>query len=305
MKIWEYIKSHKITSLLILVIIYLLYKNSGGIVPLRPNTYDSAPMTGVSEGMSLKLGSPSYMGRGIVPPQPDYAPAPDVTDRKVISESQLSIQVKNVRDATDKIMTFAKRIGGYMVNTSLSNPGEAPSGYIVIRVPQAKFDESLIFLRSLGIKVVWENLTGEDVTDQYVDLDARIATLNRTLLKFQELFNKAVEISDILNIQREIINIQEQIDSLKGQQNFLDKSALMAKISVNLSTDEFSLPYAPTDTFRPEVIFKQAVRSLVDQLRKVGTWIIWLTVYAVVWVPVLLIVLYIKGKYSSKRTVKK
>jgi len=99
-----------------------------------------------------------------------------------------------------------------------------------------------------------------------------------------------------INIQREIINTQSQIDSYKGQQNYLDKSSQMSKITVYLSTDEFSLPYAPSESFRPEVIFKQAVRTLVTLIRKIATLIIWTLVYSVIWVPVLILILYLKRK---------
>lgn len=298
MNLWGYVKSHKLNTLLILVILYLLFKNSnGGIIPLA--NYGTTGSYSDNFAGSAKMGVSESL-RNIVPPQTDYAPAPEATDRKVIQESDMSIQVKNVREAADKIVNYAENNGGYMVNTSLSNPGEAPSGNITIRVPQTKLQATLIYLRSLGIKVVWENLTGQDVTDQYVDLDARIATLNKTLVKFREIFDKAVEVSDILNVQREIINIQSQIDSIKGQQMYLDKSAQMAKITINLSTDEFSLPYAPSDTFRPEVIFKQAVRSMVSILRQIGTAIIWLVVYSIIWIPALVIFFYFKNKKRVK-----
>jgi hypothetical protein len=97
---------------------------------------------------------------------------------------------------------------------------------------------------------------------------------------------KAEKIEDLLNVQRELINLQSQIDSLKGQQQYYEKNAEMAKLTIYLSTDELALPYAPSESWRPQVIFKQAVRSLVTSLRKVGTAIIWLAVYSVVWIPV-------------------
>lgn len=307
MKIIAWIKNNKLTTLLILVVLFLLFKkfSQRGIVPLTTDFISP----GISSDEGVELGMPAQkfgqgLSRQIAPdyyPQPEYPPQADITDRKVITDSQLSLQVKEVRTAVDDISEFAVRQGGYMVNTSVSNPGEAPSGNITIRVPQTKLNETLSYLRNLSIKVVWENLSGTDVTDEYVDLDARIATLNQTKAKFEEIFTRATEISDILNIQREIINLQSQIDSYKGQQNYLDKSAQLTKITVYLSTDEFSLPYAPSESWRPEVIIKQAVRSLVVQLRKVGTWIIWLTVFSVVWVPVLLIIFYFKKRITAKR----
>ena len=294
---FEFIKTHKVTVILLLVISLFLFKNIFVAFPFSDRTqrnYTGGYDTGISQEMNLK-SAPAFE-RNILPPSSDYAPAPEVSDRKVIRESQMSLQVKNVRTAVDEITDYAQRQDGYMVNTSISNPGEAPTGTITIRIPQTKLNDYLSFLRTLGIKVVWENISGTDVTDEYVDLAARIATLNQTQAKFEEIFTRATEISDIINIQREIINTQSQIDSYKGQQNYLDKSSQMSKITVYLSTDEFSLPYAPSESFRPEVIFKQAVRTLVTLIRKIATLIIWTLVYSVIWVPVLILILYLKRK---------
>src|SRR3989338_10482440 len=167
---------------------------------------------------------------------------------------------------------------------------------ITVRIPASKLDTTLNFLRGLSIKVVWENVYGEDVTDQYEDINAKLATLNKTKARIEALFDQAVEVSDLLGIQQEIINIESQIDSQKGRQNYLEKNAQLARISINLSTDEFSLPYAPSETWRPEAIFKQAVRSLVAQVRKVGTAFIWLAVYSVIWIPVLVLFFYLKRR---------
>ena len=97
-------------------------------------------------------------------------------------------------------------------------------------------------------------------------------------------------------MQRELINLQSQIDSIKGQQQYLEKTAELAKISLHLSTDEFSLPYAPTETFRPVVIFKQAVRSLVGTLRWVAKTAIWVGVYGFVIVPIGLVIYFVRNR---------
>ena len=188
-----------------------------------------------------------------------------------------------------------------MVNSSLSAPEDVPNANITVRIPASKLDTTLNFLRGLSIKVVWENVYGEDVTDQYEDINAKLATLNKTKARIEALFDQAVEVSDLLGIQQEIINIESQIDSQKGRQNYLEKNAQLARISINLSTDEFSLPYAPSETWRPEVIFKQAVRSLVGLLRNLATAVIWLTVYSVVIIPSVLVLRYLLRKKELKK----
>ena len=128
--------------------------------------------------------------------------------------------------------------------------------------------------------------------------NSRPSTLEKTKAKFEEILEAATEIQDILQVQREIINLQAEIDAVIGQQKYLEQSAKLARLTVYLSTDELALPYAPSETWRPVVIFRQAVRSLIYQMRKIGTALIWLAVYSVIWIPALLLIYYFKKRKS-------
>jgi len=147
--------------------------------------------------------------------------------------------------------------------------------------------------------VVSETVSGRDVTDEYVDIEARVATLLKTKAKFEEILAKAEKVQDILEVQRELINLQDQIDNFKGQQNYLEKSAQVSRVTIYLATDELALPYVPAEVWRPQVIFKQAVRSLIVVLRKMGTLIIWLGVYSVIWLPA--VGVYLVFRYWRKK----
>ena len=204
--------------------------------------------------------------------------------------------VKNVRESSDKAIDWAKSVGGYMVSSSLSQPEEAPYAYVVLRIPAKDLKPAIEYFRSLAIKVSSENLLGTDVTDEYTDIGARLETLNKTKAKFEEILSKAVAVNDILTVQRELISLQDQIDSLKGRQQYLEKTAELAKISLYLSTDEFSLPYAPSQPFRPEAIFKQAVRSLVGTLRGGAKLLIWVGVYSPIWLLILGVIWFFKRR---------
>jgi hypothetical protein len=306
MVILEWVKKNKLSSLLILVLGFLLFRGWFGNV--ITNTVGYKTSLQMSEGGYSDMAAPNGFGAGaakrsvssIMPPvYNDAAPAPEVTNRKVVQESDMSLLVKDVRDASKKIIATAEGMGGYMVSSNYSSPGESPTASIVIRVPATKLQTVLDSYRGVAIRVVSENLSGQDVTDQYVDIDARLAVLNATKAKFQDLMAKAVEISDMLNVQREIINLQSQIDSYKGQQLYLDKTAEMARVSVYLSTDEYSLPYAPSGVWRPEVVFKTAVRSLVQTVRSGVDKAIWIVVYGAIWIPVLIIGVFLYRRFKK------
>lgn len=285
-----WIKRNKLSFLLLLVVVYLVVKQSSGVRPLSQPAMLSIGGAG-EESVALK-SAPSVSS---LLPSRNYTPTTE-TDRLVVQESNLSLVVKNVRESSDKATDWAKSVGGYMVSSSLSQPEEAPYAYVVLRIPAKDLKPAIEYFRSLAIKVSSENLLGTDVTDEYIDIDSRLDTLNKTKAKFEEILSKATAVQDILTVQRELINLQDQIDSLKGRQQYLEKTAELAKISLHLSTDEFSLPYAPSQPFRPEAIFKQAVRSLVGTLRGGAKLLIWVGVYSPIWLLILGIIWFFKHR---------
>ena len=261
------------------------YPGEAGLVP--GGSLESVSTTGIK--------TPSLTSRNY-----EYTPQANVDDRLVVQESNMSLLVKDVTDVRNKIVKYAQGNGGYMVSSNVSNPQDAPSATVVVRVPSDKLEDALNYFHSLSVKVVSENLLGRDVTDQYVDIDTRIAQLERTKSRMEAILDQATEISDITNLTQQILSYQNQIDSYKGQQDALEKNAEFAKLTIYLSTDEIALPYAPSETFRPAVILKLAVRSLVKTLRGLATIGIWLGVYAVVWIPALAIYIFLK-KWLRKR----
>lgn len=296
MGIVNFIKQNKLATLLLLAVLYLLFNRSNTVIPM-PLT---APSFMEKSGVAI---SGSGVANNMMAVSDTYRQSPPPTDAKnrmVISESNLSLQVEDVAKSLTDIRQFTTGIGGYMVESNLNRPEEAASGVIVVRVPVKKMDEALNYYKGLAIKVVSENLNGTDVTDQYVDNGARLAILEKNKARFDEIMMKAVNVDEILRVQQEIFNIQSQIDSIKGQQLYLSKNAEMVRITIYLATDELALPYTPDQQWRPAVVFKEAVRGLLSSAYKLGTALIWIAVYSVIWVPVLLVILFLRRKFGKK-----
>lgn len=247
--------------------------------------------------MAMDMAAPAL---GIMPPSYPEAPPVNSPSRMVVQNSYLSLLVTNIVDTKNTILQYVTQQGGYMVSASVSNPQEAGTATVSIRIPSANLDGALAFFREQAIKVVSEELQGQDVTDEFVDIDTRILQLEQSKEKMNQLLDRATEVSDIMNINNQIINIQSQIDSLKGRQLALTQNADLTKVTLYLSTDELSLPYAPTDPFRPDVIFKLAVRSLLTHVQKLASSLIWLAVYGVVVIPLIITTYLIFRKLSKK-----
>ncbi len=311
-KILNWIKANKLSAFLILVLVYFLGKgffgNFLGVSSRMMTDYygagegygitDSAsPMMGVtrSYNSAKSIGSSSIM---------PYEPAPQVsvTNRKVITNSQMSLLVLKVKDTIEKIQDEATLKGGYAVQTNVNTPEGTETGYIVVRVPSDKLKDFLKTLRSLSVRVVNENIQGTDITDSYVDSQARLDRLSATKAKVEEILNKATTVDEIIRVQQQIFSLQDQIDSIKGQLQYMDASSKTSLITIDLSTDELSLPYAPDKPWRPEVIVKQATRSLILTVRGLAGNVIWIGVYSVIWLPALIVVLVVRKMWKARHT---
>jgi len=297
----EWVKKNKLTSVLIFVVLYFLFGQRLLSTFLGTRTLNLKTTGSVSTDsyeMLPAAGGLNITGTRSTFSQPEVAPS-ESADRLVVTETSLSLVVKTVRDSVNQVIRKAEELGGFMVNSSLTQPEEAPYAKVVVRVPADKLQEALNYYRDLAVKVSSENITGRDVTDQYEDIEAKIATLEKVKAKFESTLEIATEVQDILQVQRELISVQTQIDNLKGRADYLEKTAKLAKITLHLSTDEWSLPYTPSKPFRPGVIFKQAVRSLVLTARGIAEKAIWIFVYGVIWGPVLLLVFWWKRRQNK------
>lgn len=232
-------------------------------------------------------------------------PPSEDQNRVIIRDTGLSLQVKDVAESIRKIENITRNIGGFLIHSQLSKPESAANGSISVRVPEEKRAEAMEAFKKEAVKVVSESVNGTDVTDEYTDLQAQLQVLERTKVKFESILNQAVAVKDLLEVQRELLATQRQIDDIKGQQKFYEQSAKLSKITVYLSTDDLALPYSPSNEWRPRVIFKEAVRSLIQTIRSLGSLLIWVIVFLPIIIPVILVVRYLKKRQvkNEPRTV--
>jgi hypothetical protein len=287
-KLLSWLLNNLLVIILLIAVVYLFLLI---LSPFRNvyNTIDSRMGMEYSKSYTADFvgSSPMYYGRQPVPQM-------GITDRMTVTHSNLSLKVSNVRHSLDIIEEEVVNRGGYVVNSNLSSPEEGATGQITVRVPDDKLKEVLAILRSMSVKVVSETITGQDVTDQYMDIESRLVTLNSARDTYQNMLARAVTVEEILNVQQYLFNVQDQIDHLTGQLMYMETTSSSTLITVYLATDEFALPYTPDGAWRPELVFKQAVRSLLETVRALGSALIWIGVYAPLWAPVLVTFIIIR-----------
>ncbi len=294
----DWVKTHKLSSFLIIVLIFVLASSLQNTKSSNFSTTSVAPMMGSAEFARTDAISAPAIGKVGVYGQ--SLPPADTQTRMVTTDTNLSLKVDDVSQIISRIESVANQAGGYMINSSLSKPEGAASGTISIRIPADKRSSTLSEIRGLAVKVVSENVNGQDITDQYVDNDERLRILESTKTKFEAILADAKNVQDMMQVQSQLLSLQSQIDAIKGEQKYLEGSAKLTRLTIYLATDELALPYAPDTTWRPTLVFKEAVRSLVLSLRNVGSLAIWILVYSPDAI-VLALILWIIKKFLERK----
>lgn len=299
-----FLKKHVLVIVLGAVVVFLLVQRNGFSGTRTFNStasYDMGDSAIMESAQFSKKASPSRSSSSIVAPiAQGESVNPNQSDRKVVKNATMSLLVNDVRSAMKQISQQVSAAGGFIVSSNLSSPEEAASATISVRVPTDQLESILGQLRGMSVKVVQESVSGYDVTDQFTDSQARLKTLNDTKAKFEAMLASANTVDEILRVQQSIIQVQDQIDAIQGQLQYLENTSKTSLITIYLSTDELALPYAPSDAWRPQVVFKTAVRSLLLSLRGVANAVIWLAVYSPI-IIVGLAVLFGLNKVLQKR----
>jgi archaellum component FlaC len=217
---------------------------------------------------------------------------PGTPSRMIIKTGWLNLVVRDVLDTARKIAKFAEEKGGWVVSSNISEHEKVPSGSITVRVPAEKFDEAKDYFRSLAVRVTSEMTQSQDITEEYVDLQSRLRNLEAAESQLLELMKRTGKISEILDVHRELTNIRQQIEQIKGRMQYLEQSVKMSSITVNLALSEELLPVPPAEKWRPKYVLLQTWKNVLNFWKALSYFLIRLIVWAQVWVPAAIIVYF-------------
>lgn len=215
--------------------------------------------------------------------------APAQQERLVIKNADLSITVDDPDATIDEVSALAESLGGHVVSsntyqTYANNGVRVPEGEITIRVPSEKLNDALKAIKASALEVDRENVSGEDVTDQYVDLQSRLKAKKAAEEKLLEIMDQAETTEDTLNVYSQLQQIQSDIEVLTGQINYYERSAAMSSISVRIVASEKNQPIEIGGWELGETA-SEAVQDLIDYMRGFTQFLIRLIIFIL---PVLL-----------------
>jgi hypothetical protein len=260
--------------------------------------------------------APSYLSAsdGGAPMQESYAAAPapmvDMSrsvangggvqsipqERLVIKNVDLSIVVKDPAAQMTVITKLAEAMGGFVVSSNLSqsytpNGVTVPTANVVIRVPAEKMDEALTAIKKDAVDVQAENVSGQDVTSQYVDLQSQLKNLEAAEAQLTQIMSKAEKTEDVLNVYNQLVSIRGQIEGIKGQMKYFEESASLSAISVRLVAEESVQPL-DVGGWQIKGWASGAVQNLVNFLRGFTKFLIY---FVINFLPIVLVIGFVFG----------
>jgi len=233
--------------------------------------------------------------------------------QKIIKNAEIDLLVKDTDIAIDRITQIVGDVRGYIVSSKswfeTINGENMKSATITLGVPVDEFELVLRRLREIAIQVNNETASGQDVSEEYVNLQSNLDSLRATRERIKSFLDKATTVEEALKVNDQLLSIDKQIDEITGRMNYLSAKASFSSITITLHPKvEEKTPtptFTPTPTltptpWNPGTTFKEAGSSLGSAYRGLGTILIWLLVVIIpVAIPFILVVWGIKWGISK------
>ena len=207
-------------------------------------------------------------------------------DRKVIRQAQLQLEADDTRAAFDRIVALTEAAGGFIADATVhpvEGEEDQPSVTMTVRVPVAELTETMNAIKGSVERVVSESQNAQDVSEQYIDLEARLTNLEALEVELRALLAEVrqqpeADPDKLLRVFNEISSVRSQIEQIQGQLNYLDDVVDLATLSIGLTPTPAVVPIVE-DTWEPVEVARDALRSLVTGLQGVAGWAINFALY--------------------------
>jgi hypothetical protein len=232
-------------------------------------------------------------------------PAAVTPTRMIIRTAQMSLVIADATDVIRKLGAFAQSKGGYVTDSRQWRVDNQIRANVTIRVPAASLDATIDEARRLSIRVESETVGGQDVTEEFTDLTARLTNLEAAERELRELLTtirqRTQKAAEILEIYNELTRIRGEIEQAKGRMQYLSQMTAMSTLSIDLIPDALAKPVVEPG-WQPLATVKAASRALVNSLKALAEVAIWVAIYVL---PIaLLILLPIVGLWKFLRRKK-
>ena len=257
------------------------------------------PMGGVDEMSAELVPAPAPEAPAFEEREAGALAVQDVTsDRMIVRTASLSLIVEDTEETLDAIERLVGELEGYISDLRTWRQDDQLAATVTVRIPEGSFDQARDRIKDLATEVDSENVSGQDVTEEYVDLEARLNNLEVAEEELLELLASAQEThkdaESILAIYREIANVRQQIEQIKGRMQYLENSAALATLTINITPEKIDEPVVQPG-WEPLSRARDALRALVNALKFLVDVLIWVVLFLVPLAAVLALPLVLLG----------
>lgn len=178
--------------------------------------------------------------------------------RIVITNASMGVEVRDVDAVAQQMINMALGMGGYVVNSSVYDATyydgvenvDGRRADMTIRVPAARLEEVMEMARQVAVTVVAETIIGQDVTDEYTDLESRLRNLEATRSRIEEFLADATSVEESLRVFDELTRVTEEIEVIRGQLNYYAEAAAYSSLTLTVTqfVPQRSVTATPTST---------------------------------------------------------
>lgn len=309
-----------ITGLVLVALILLATYASVPRSPSMMSWWNDDTRNSVTSSSGSGVAFDGYSGGGMMgyAIAPEATPAPSATsatdvstsvdaDQRVIKTGSIDMTSNDVTSTVNAVATLAVTRSGFVQTSSTSDDEEGKaSAYIIIRVPSNVFEATMTDIKALGVHVNNESISGEDVTEQFTDVSARLTAAKAQEAQYLIILKSAETVGEILAVQEHLAIVRADIESLQGQINYLTNRTDLATISVMIS-EEPTAETASDSKFDPARDVNSAVAFVIVLGQQALSVLIWVAIIgAAVGIPLGIVALIVwliarSRNVSSKR----
>ena len=196
--------------------------------------------------------------------------------------------------------SIAERMGGFVQSSNIyEGSSDTKSGSVTIRIPASRFDEAMVEIKKSAIEVQRENVDASDVTEQFVDLEARLKNLRAEEAQYQEIMKRAVTVENTLSVASRLHDVRGRIEQIEGQLQYLSRQVDMSLITISLTEEADAQVFG--FRWRPLVSAKQTLRSMLGALTGSFDMLLAIAIYIpviVLWLVIALVIVLVGSRLA-------
>lgn len=205
-------------------------------------------------------------------------PATQPQERLIIRNADLSVVVDDTVESMAAIELLVKGVEGWTVSSNIWEYEGVKRGNISVRVPSDQLDSFLGDVRALVNEITNESISGQDVTEEFVDLQAQLTNLEATADRVRSFLDEARTVEEALDVNRELGQLEGEIERITGRMKYLESSARQSLVSIDVIPDELARPVT-VGGWRPEGTARDAIQLLINTLQWLADVLIFLTLF--------------------------